>query len=294
MRGFLGFTLAIAICWSAHGNHASAQALKVIHPVQGARAAADDFPLALLELAMSRSERDYELEPTTLSMNESRSRAILEAENPELTVAWYGTSMDSERRLRPVRIPIYRGLLGHRLFLIHRDKQALFRDVKSVDDLKSLLALQGQGWSDIEILNAAGLKVSTSRYANLFRMIDGGRGDYFPRGVTEIFGELEQYQRANSNLAVEEEVVLIYPFAMFYFVSLGNAELHDAIYGGLLAAYDDGSFMKLFNSHPAVAQVLERARLDDRRRIAIDNPLMTEETKAIPARYWHGGPPVRD
>ncbi|OEJ69364.1 hypothetical protein BEN30_03750 [Magnetovibrio blakemorei] len=280
------FAVIVCLFW---GTVANAEPLRVVYPAEAGRDTANAYPVQLLELALRKSGKPYEMQPFQESMNEARARSILEAGDGNLTVAWFGTSRDFEQRLRPVRIPMYRGLLGHRIFLINKAKQPLFSAVKTVADLHPLLALQGQGWSDVEILAGAGLNVDTARYNNLFPMLNGGRGDYFPRGVTEAFAELEHFGLNNPNLAVEEELTLVYPFAMFYFVSRSDVALHDAIRDGLAAAFADGSFQALFESHPAIAGALKKVRLNQRRKLTIDNLLMTPETRAIPAEYWYDG-----
>lgn len=289
MRGgrFLGPMAALLLVALASG--ADAGTLQVVYPAEHGREAVNSYPVKLLELALKKSGRPFEMRPTPTPMNEARARTVLEKGDGSLTVAWFGSSRHFERRLLPVYVPIYRGLLGHRLFLINKAKQPLFSAVKTIEDLQPLLALQGQGWSDVEILSAAGLNVDTSRYRDLFYMLNAGRGDYFPRGVTEAFAELSQYGPDNPELAVERDLVLVYPFAMYYFVAAENKELRDAIRDGLTAAFDDGSFQALFDNHPAIAEALAKARLAQRRTIAIDNPLVTPETLAIPARYWYQG-----
>lgn len=268
----------------------AAAKLLVIYPTEGGRSYSDSFPLEVLRLALEKSGRDYSLSPSHRSMSENRSRHILEKGTGEITVAWYGTSVEFERRLLPVRIPIARGLLGHRLFLIRQGSQPQFSAVQTVEDLVPLVGVQGIGWSDVEILRAAGLEIQTGEYENLFSLIDLGRADYFSRGANEAFAELEQYQVTHENLTVEQELVLIYPFAKLFFVAKENQELHDAIHDGLATAYRDGSYLKLFNGHPAIKNVLQKSNLDDRRRLFVDNPLMSEETRSIPDQYWFSAP----
>ena len=46
--------------------------------------------------------------------------------------------------------------------------------------------------------------------------------------------------------------------------------------------------MAYFKNHPAIKAIFEQARIELRRRFDIPNPLLTEETRAIPAEYWQG------
>ena len=56
-----------------------------------------------------------------------------------------------------------------------------------------------------------------TKYDSIFKMIDlGGRIDYFSRGVMEAFMEVEERKHQCPNLAVEKNVLLVYPFAMSF------------------------------------------------------------------------------
>lgn len=79
-----------------------------------------------------------------------------------LSVFWTSTSKGLETEYQPIRIPIYKGLLGYRIFLIRKEDQPKCSKVRTLADLKGLVAGQGQYWSDTEILRKAGLTVATS------------------------------------------------------------------------------------------------------------------------------------
>ncbi|MDF5908869.1 hypothetical protein P4132_22180 [Pseudomonas aeruginosa] len=64
--------------------------------------------------------------------------------------------------------------------------------MRTLDDLRRLRFGQRQDWADTPILRANGLEVKTSQsYESLFRMLDAGRFEVFPREVVVIDGELE-------------------------------------------------------------------------------------------------------
>lgn len=267
---------------------AGAASLSVVYPKNEVRDKTITYPLALLRLAMKNCRCEYSIAPSvTTYISERRQRKILETDDRALTVAWFGTSIDYEHRLLPVRVPIYLGLLGHRIFLINKNKQIQFNDVKTLADLAPFLAIQGKGWSDVEILTQAGLNVTTANYRNIFGMIAAGRADYFPRGVHEAFSELKAIAPKNPNLSVEKKLLLIYPFAMFFFVAPSNRDLHDAIYSGLVNSWNNGSLLALFKSHPSIGGILKKARLDKRRTIRIANPLFSDKTKTSLNRFKH-------
>ncbi|MCG7495678.1 hypothetical protein MHO82_02255 [Vibrio sp. Of7-15] len=264
-----------------------AATLDVKIPMLNYRAEGFDYQNNLLELALEKSGESYQLTKIPIEANQVRLSYMLKV-NDQINVYWMGTSAIFEKELIPVRIPLYRGLLGHRVFIINKHSQHRFDRVKSLDDLQVMLAIQGIGWSDIAILEEAGLPTVATKYKHIFRiMSSGGRADYFPRGVNEAWTEVNQYKGENPNLSVESHVLLVYPFAMFFFVSPNHPDIAAAITKGLKVAYADGSFMAFFNNHPTVKALFEQANMKERVKFVIGNSLMSEETLAIPDEYWH-------
>lgn len=265
---------------------ANAEGINAIFPKGEGRNQASSYTYQLLDLALKKSGQPYQLRLTDYTMPEARARELVSRNSKAVTVVFSGTSKQFEEQLLPVRIPAYGGLLGFRLFLIHQHDAPRFSKIRTVQDLRTLVSGQGSNWSDVEILRKAGLTVHTTKYPLLFALLDKQRIDYFPRGASEIYEEYDRYKANNPNLAIEQALVMVYPFASFFFVSKDNQALHDAIYQGLARAHADGSFLQFFQSHPTTANVLAKAKLNQRHRINIDNPLMTNETLAIDQNYW--------
>lgn len=247
----------------------------------------DEYPLGLLRLALDKMGARYTIRPSGTVMEQARAAVALRT-GTEVTLLWNGMSAKLERDLRPIRIPLYRGVLGYRLFIINKASQAKFSAVRTLDDLRTLTAGQALGWPDVEILEAAGLPVEAFRYDLLFRLVGLNRIDYFPRGANEIFAEIEQRKADAPDLAVERDLMLVYPFDSFFYTSKANEALATTIEQGLLKAYDDGSYLKYFNDSPYIRQMLTDAHLDSRRRIDIPNPLLSPETAALPDKFWYG------
>ena len=58
----------------------------------------------------------------------------------------------------PIRIPIYRGLIGWRIPLVSAANKDLLASVRTLDDLRRLRFGQRQDWADTPILRANGLE----------------------------------------------------------------------------------------------------------------------------------------
>ena len=240
------------------------------------------YALGLIELALNKSGYQVTLQPTAEEM--SQTRAARELELGGVDFIWTGTSAEYEKRFRAIRIPVMRGLDGYRICLINPERQAAFSAVKSLGDLQQLSIGQDPGWSDVKVLDAAGFKIVTAPSESLPEMVERERFDCFLRGVHEAPTEATKHP----GLVVERDLMIVYPFTSFFFVNKDKTEFASLLENGLKKAYADGSFMAYFKNHPAIKAIFADAHLDQRRRFVIPNPLLTEETRAIPAEYWQG------
>ena len=128
----------------------------------------------------------YTTAPSAHIMNEARQQKTIEDGTGIINIFWSSTSEDKEKRLLPVRIPLRKGLLGYRIALISKDKQALIDKVHTLDDLRKVRVGQGFGWGDVEIYKANGIPVLTAQYDKIFHITAKGRFDLFPRGIAEV------------------------------------------------------------------------------------------------------------
>ncbi len=146
---------------------------------------------------------------------------------------------------------------------------------------------QGTGWSDTIILENAGFKVvQAPLLENLFGMIQFKRFDCFPLGANEAHALLERYRQDCPDVIIEPRLLIRYPFGRLFFVNKNDGELHDMVKTGLITAFNNGSFWKLFRSHGSNAGLFTRANIKDRVQIEISNTNLTEEFKTIPDKYF--------
>lgn len=267
----------------------STYAIEIKLPITSKYAERDAYKIGLLKLVLQKAKGEHKITISSTTYTQGRIITTLKGSSNKINLYWMGTSAEFEKDLRPIRFPVYRGLLGHRIFIIHKGDQAKFDSVKTLVDLQKYKGAQGVGWSDIKILRHSGLKQHETKYENIFKMVNkGGKIDYFSRGVTEAFVEVEARKDKLPNLAVERKVLLVYPFAMFFFTSRSNEELAGVLEEGFREAYKDGSFNKYFYNHPDIKKIFKEANIDNRIRIEIPNPLLTPETVSIPNKFWHG------
>lgn len=278
---FLASMLAAGLAPWAHGRPAP---LRFVYPnVNGLGEAG--FGWRALQLALRKWGQPYELQLLREPTNNPRSLRALE--QGRVSVMDLGTNAELQQRFQPVFLPIDRGLSGWRLLLVRAADSARFAAVHSLADLASLNAGQGTSWPDAALLRAAGLRVDLAdRLEGLFKLLRAGRFDYVPLGINEIHGFLRTYRALAPDAIVEPRLALFYPFARLFYVRRGDDERHAAITTGLSRAFEDGSFAALFSAHGATQTALSQARLAERLVLQIDNPVLTEAMRAVPARYF--------
>ncbi|NQY21429.1 MAG: diguanylate cyclase [Campylobacteraceae bacterium] len=245
------------------------------------------YKLDLLKLILSKADGDHTLSYSKKRYSASRVEIEMNKENSKINLMWYGTSIRIENKLLPIRYPMYRGLIGHRVFIINRKHQSKFDKIKDLKNLQSMVGAQGFGWADIDILENAGLKQVQASYDNIFKMINKSRIDYFSRGVTEAYKEVNFRKDQLKEITVEKKLLLVYPFAMYFFTGKNNTEIAKVIENGFKNAYADGSFIEFYNNHSEIKNVRKQSNLNNRIRIDIHNPLMTKETLSLPKSLWN-------
>ena len=241
-----------------------------------------DYATQLLKLVLSKMGPQYQVELADVPMNQERQILELEA-GRRIDVAPIPSSAERETRLLAVYIPINRGVLGWRLGLMRKGDAARFADVNTLDDLKRVSTAQGMHWPDTDILRANGIPVITGpTYEGLFKMIVGGRFDYFPRSVMEIWDE---QQNNADTLEVEPRLALHYFYDAYFMVNRKNTRLAEDIRDGLEKAIADGSFDMLFQQY--YGERLRKARLETRTVIELKNPLLTPGTPSGRPELWY-------
>lgn len=243
------------------------------------------YVVDLLQLAIDHLPNKYLLQASPNPMSQSRAQLNLENADPQLQVMWAMTTREREAKLLPIRIPIYKGLIGWRVIMLRAGSEQWLGQVKTLDDLKPMRFGQRHDWPDTAVLRANGLQVVTSpSYDSLFSMLSAKRFDAFPREVVTAWQEQARAQASGQALVLDEHVVLHYPTAFYFFTSQKRPELAEDIRLGLEASIADGSFETLFQRHHGAT--LRRARLDQRQVIELNNPDLPSETPFDRAELW--------
>lgn len=244
------------------------------------------YALELLGEALARTPGRYALQPTATPMAQGRALHELEQDSQSVQVMWTMTSKEREARLLPVRIPIYKGLIGWRVLMMRRIDAERLDNVRTLSELQAFSLGQRHDWPDTAILRANGLQVVTSpSYKGLFRMLAARRFDLFPREAVVAWEELARAREAGLDLQIDDNLLLHYPTAFYFFTSRDRADLAADIERGLESMLRDGSFDRLFERYHGKS--LRQAKLPQRHVIELHNPDLPAATPFSRQALWY-------
>lgn len=245
-----------------------------------------DYALEVLYEALDRTSSRYgAFELMRYDDPISRKRALRELQNGHIHIFLAPTRLSWEQAAIPVRIPIRKGILGYKLLLIRKENQGLFDAVKTQEDLQKLIAGAGAQWNIAAALRELDFKVAGGvEYESLFQMLNSQRFDFFPRGVNEIFQEIEGRKNLYPDLVVEGKLALYLPSPTYFFVSPQTPHLAERLEVGLQEMVEDGSLDQIFEAYHR--RDLERANLGQRRIISLENKTLSDETPLMQTGLW--------
>jgi hypothetical protein len=197
------------------------------------------------------------------------------------------TNVQREKDLLPIRIPIFKGLIGWRLLLIREDMAERFTYIQQFDHLVKLSPLQGRDWPDTKILQSNGFDVITDRtQTSLVKMLGRAQGDFFPRSIIEIWEELAISDVANK-IQIQPTLGIRYPAAIYFFVNKKSVPLANLIERGLEKAIKNGTYDELFEENYKAS--IEKAEISNRTFYTLENTFLPEKTPLDREELWFDG-----
>ena len=261
----------------------------VYHPPESALDVRYLYHWEILRTALERTTPKwgpYKMVPSE-RMTEQRQTFELKNHTGKLTVMYLSTTPDFERNLVGIHIPVDKNLGGYCVFLIRKNEQARFDNVKSLDDLRKFSYGLGLGWIDVDILRANHFNVVTgSSYDGLFEMLVNRRFDIFLRAAVEVLDEVDQRKEKLKDLGIEKNIVFYYPLPMYFWFpkTEEGRRLAARAEEGMRMMIADGSYDRIFDKYQRWK--IERLRLKERRIFRIDNPFVGPETPFADKRLW--------
>jgi len=197
----------------------------------------------ILKLVLSKTNSEMDIKETKIF--NSRPRVVQEVKDGNISLMWAGTTELMQEQLLAIKIPVLKGLYGYRILVIREGEQALFDTISNLEQLRQFTAGQGEYWANNAIMEESSMPMITANgQVSLLSMLNQKRFDYLNNAIMEPWSELDTYREYK--LVVEKKLLLVYPFAMYFFVSPENKELAETIKFGLETAIEDGSYDDLF------------------------------------------------
>lgn len=245
----------------------------------------------LLAAALESNKKKYgpyEIVAYETPMNFSRAVSEVEAgEKGRINIVARATNLELESRLRPIRLPLDKGLLGYRLFLIMPEMQERLDKVTTLNELRQFSIGQGAPWTDVKILEANQFKlVLANDYDGLFKMLGARRFDLFSRGVNEIHTEWMAQKNSIPGITIERGLILHYPMPRYFFVPNNEqgARMAERIEDGLRRLAQSGEFERRYQVYKR--QVLADINLSGRRVLRLSNPQLSPLAPTGEKFWW--------
>lgn len=227
---------------------------------------------------------EYEIDYRFFDVYQNRSMRMLQS--GELDIMYVMTNKEREAQYLAVKFPLVKGLLGHRLIVVNRENLSQYQGI-SKEQLSQKVACQGTHWPDTQILEANQFNVvKVLNLESMYKMLDKGRCDYFPRSVLEVNSELERFAKVHPRLAIVKDVMLVYPAPVYFFVKKSNQALAKRLLDGLTILSDSGEMEKLLVSQPLTKHVFPLSQWQEVKQIHLFNPNLESSTKSILPTHW--------
>ncbi|GAC22041.1 hypothetical protein [Paraglaciecola arctica] len=228
----------------------------------------------VLELALNKTKSEYgdfELQATTEGINQGR--LLLQMDKNVYSNYFFRVSVTDEllENYHVIKFPIDRGISGYRVAFTNSQRKKNYCLIKNKEGISKAIIAQGIGWLDTDILKHNGLNVyAIANYKSIFEMLSLDRVDLFFRGINEIKAEYEIERVTYPNLVIEPCIALYYPLPRFFVTDKQNINNANRIEKGLKIAFEDGSFIMLWEEY--FRDSIELVNLQSRTLIKLDNP----------------------
>ena len=281
-------TILISLQMVIYSPISFAEKLVIIHPKP--KSALDtryNYHWEILEKALrtTKNEGSYEIKEAEIVMVEKRVLKELKNGTGKINLIRDTAGIEIERLLLPIRIPLLKGTLGNRIFLIKKQRHADISKIKSLKDLKTFSIGQGQGWGDVELLRANGFKVITgTKYEGLFAMLMKGRFDLFSRGINEAPKELAARAHKYPDMTIEQKFILRYPYYEYFFVNKKDTVMAERIERGLNNIIANGTMDQIFDKY--FGKLFASLKFSERTVFEIKNPMIDIHPQLDRKELW--------
>lgn len=237
----------------------------ILRRVPDINASPSNYTMSILRASLEATYDDYG--PYTLryadremmrsrTFNEMREGLLVNVADTPITEHW------SDDLIR-IPIPVQRGILSYRLFLVTEDNKDLLASVKTVKNLKPIPQGTGSQWAITEVLRHHDFLITEAMTKkSLMNMLAAKRFAIYGRGINEIFDEVKRYKETHPNIVVDQHIALYTYLPTYFHVSPKNPRIAERIEVGMGIINSNGIYQTIFMQHHE--QAINNAKLHDR------------------------------
>lgn len=175
----------------------------------------------------------------------------------------------------PIRVPVRLGLLSYRVLLVNKVDLPKFQQVTTLEELNNFKAGLINGWTTTKIFQHHKMQyLETGYFPGLFLMLNKHRFDYIPRGVYEVYDELDARKSILKDIVVEPTIALYIPTSAYVYISPTEPRLAKRMELGLQKLLSSGELKKLLYKY--YEDEIKRSKLSDRKIFELENPYYHE------------------
>ncbi|KMT66894.1 hypothetical protein [Catenovulum maritimum] len=194
------------------------------------------------------------------------------------------TNVEWEDNTIAIKIPVRRGILNYRVIMTNKQSLGSFKNISHIDQLKQLRVCLDRQSSTWQTFNHLGFNlVNAYNDRSLFTMLNKNRCDYIPRGVHEVFLELENY-KSLTNLVLEPSLLLYIPAPFYIFVSPNTPKLAERFKVGMERMASQGILTALVED--SEGEYIKRVKQTSRSVLKVGNPLLPDGAPFNRAELW--------
>jgi len=244
------------------------------------------YSYKLLEIVLAATTEEYgDYKISKSKENMQRNRQMIELRRGKLLNMIVSPPKPGwEQAAIRVKFPTMRGICSYRISLIKNTNRDMLKNVNSLEQVKNYSVGAHNQWSTAIVLRNNDFNiVAGPNYLALFEMLAKNRFELFPRGLNEIYTELDLQKNDHPNLMVEEHIALFHYLPVYFYVSPKTPRLAKRISDGLAITFENGEFQKNFDEH--FKKSIDLAKLENRKIFSLDNSNITPEMLKEDKKY---------
>jgi ABC-type amino acid transport substrate-binding protein len=241
----------------------------------------------LLDAALQKTVKEYgnyEIQVSRKASTDEKISSDLASGEFNYSLGWVSINKPISEQLLYIPIPLYRGVLGARIFHI-KDSFKKVLNIKTLEDLKKVPIGVGENWGDDEIMKHSNLNIVLGKsHSDLTGMLSEEKIKLITRSIYEAYSEIPDILKVYKDISVESNILLYYKSDLFLAFPQKNKNLKDRLEKGLNILLSTGEFQNIFNKY--FKKNIDAAKISTRTVFTIDAPYVIPGDYLLDKKLW--------